>query len=125
MPPAEQKVCATCGRRFAWRRRWARTWDAVRYCSAACRRRPTAIDAALEAAILALLAARGRDASICPSEAARCVGGADWRSLMERSRRAARRLVARDAVQITQGGRVFDAAPARGPIRLRAVPPAR
>ncbi|MGA7980606.1 MAG: DUF2256 domain-containing protein [Chromatiaceae bacterium] len=23
---------------FAWRRRWARCWDAVRYCSDACRR---------------------------------------------------------------------------------------
>ncbi|MBM6401148.1 DUF2256 domain-containing protein [Phycicoccus sonneratiae] len=32
------KVCATCGRPFTWRRKWARDWDEVRYCSEACRR---------------------------------------------------------------------------------------
>lgn len=32
------KPCAVCGRPFAWRRRWARDWEAVRYCSEACRR---------------------------------------------------------------------------------------
>ncbi len=31
------KVCAACGRPFAWRKRWARDWDAVRYCSDRCR----------------------------------------------------------------------------------------
>ncbi len=32
------KVCARCGRPFAWRRKWARDWAHVRYCSDACRR---------------------------------------------------------------------------------------
>ncbi|MCC5984625.1 MAG: DUF2256 domain-containing protein [Rhodobacteraceae bacterium] len=32
------KVCATCARPFAWRRKWARDWDAVRHCSERCRR---------------------------------------------------------------------------------------
>ncbi|MBU2956429.1 DUF2256 domain-containing protein [Paracoccus sp. 1_MG-2023] len=32
-----QKPCAQCGRPFAWRRKWARDWDAVRYCSDRCR----------------------------------------------------------------------------------------
>lgn len=32
------KVCATCGRPFTWRRKWAAVWDEVRYCSDACRR---------------------------------------------------------------------------------------
>jgi len=32
------KVCATCGRPFAWRRKWADVWDEVRYCSERCRR---------------------------------------------------------------------------------------
>lgn len=32
------KICACCGRSFAWRRRWARSWDEVRYCSDACRK---------------------------------------------------------------------------------------
>lgn len=37
------KTCAACGRPFAWRRKWAKDWDAVRYCSDRCRddaRRP-------------------------------------------------------------------------------------
>ena len=33
-----EKVCAACGRPFAWRRKWARDWEQVRYCSDACRR---------------------------------------------------------------------------------------
>jgi hypothetical protein len=33
-----QKVCLACGRPFAWRRKWARDWDEVRYCSERCRR---------------------------------------------------------------------------------------
>ncbi|MBM3352641.1 MAG: DUF2256 domain-containing protein [Betaproteobacteria bacterium] len=32
------KPCAACGRLMSWRRRWARCWAEVRYCSAACRR---------------------------------------------------------------------------------------
>ncbi|MCQ8241873.1 DUF2256 domain-containing protein [Rhizosaccharibacter radicis] len=37
------KPCARCGRPFSWRRKWARCWDEVRFCSDACRRgRPTA-----------------------------------------------------------------------------------
>lgn len=31
------KVCAACGRPFRWRKKWAKVWDAVRYCSDACR----------------------------------------------------------------------------------------
>lgn len=32
------KVCATCGLDFAWRKKWARDWDNVLYCSDRCRR---------------------------------------------------------------------------------------
>ncbi|MDR9390762.1 MAG: DUF2256 domain-containing protein [Trueperaceae bacterium] len=31
------KTCAHCGRPFAWRRKWARDWEAVRFCSTRCR----------------------------------------------------------------------------------------
>ncbi|WP_298686413.1 DUF2256 domain-containing protein [uncultured Sphingomonas sp.] len=31
------KDCASCGRPFAWRKKWARDWENVRYCSDACR----------------------------------------------------------------------------------------
>ena len=39
------KTCATCGRPFAWRKKWADHWDEVRYCSERCRRsRPRSAD---------------------------------------------------------------------------------
>jgi len=90
----------------------------VRYCSAGCRRGLDEVDAALERAIVALLERRPHDATICPSEAARAVAEA-WEPLMERARRAARRLVAAGVVVITQKGRVVDPSTARGPIRVR------
>lgn len=31
------KVCAACNRSFAWRKKWAKDWDAVLYCSDRCR----------------------------------------------------------------------------------------
>jgi hypothetical protein len=117
--PAE-KVCERCGRTMQWRTKWARNWNEVKYCSDACRKqRLTAVDTALEDAILQLLNARARDASICPSEAARAVGGESWQSLMEPARKAARRLVAQEKAQITQGGKVVDPSRAKGPIRIR------
>ncbi|MBI6704463.1 DUF2256 domain-containing protein [Pseudomonas viridiflava] len=32
------KTCVVCGLPFAWRKKWARCWDEVRYCSERCRR---------------------------------------------------------------------------------------
>lgn len=37
-PHLPSKTCPVCGRPFVWRRRWARVWQDVKYCSAACRR---------------------------------------------------------------------------------------
>jgi uncharacterized protein DUF3253 len=89
-------------------------------------RAPRTVDSALESAIRDLLAARAATATICPSEAARRVeteqgsgADADWRSLMEHARLAARRLVDRGEVEVVQRGRVVDPATARGPIRIR------
>jgi hypothetical protein len=76
-------------------------------------------DLALERAVITLLEQRPAGATICPSEAARAVGGEDWRPLMEPARRAVRRLVVAGRVEVTQGGRVVDASTARGPIRVR------
>ena len=112
--------CAACGRRIEWRRTWERDRDQVRYCSVACRRHGVDDpDRRLEQSILELLAERAATATICPSDAARAVGGDGWRDLMEPARRAARRLVASGQVQITQRGRVVDPSTARGPIRIR------
>ncbi|WP_208995145.1 DUF2256 domain-containing protein [Roseibium hamelinense] len=33
-----QKICASCGKPFSWRKKWARDWDNVRYCSERCRK---------------------------------------------------------------------------------------
>jgi hypothetical protein len=76
---------------------------------------PTATDAART--ILALLASRDPGRTICPSDAARVLGGDDgFRPLV---REAAGQLVARGELEVTQSGAVVDLATARGPIRLR------
>lgn len=122
--PHKDKLCQTCGRAFSWRKKWERDWDAIRYCSDACRgHKPGEADRALEAAILELLAERGREKTICPSEAAKLVGGKDtrrdWEGLMEPARAAARRLAAAGKIVITQKGVVVEPSTAKGPIRLR------
>ncbi|OBI76990.1 DUF3253 domain-containing protein [Mycobacterium sp. E740] len=76
----------------------------------------------LRAAILALSRARGPDKTICPSDAARAVGGDGWRELMDDAREVARALARAGDVEITQKGEVLDPdAPWRGPIRIRAI----
>lgn len=120
MARGDSKTCAGCGRTLEWRKKWARDWDSVRWCSDACRRAGvSATDRALEQSVLALLAQRAGGATICPSEAARAVGGPDWRPLMEPARAAARRLVAAGEVEVVQGGHVVDPSTAKGPIRIR------
>ncbi|MFG0886252.1 DUF2256 domain-containing protein [Vibrio sp. CJQ_6] len=32
------KICIVCARPFQWRKKWARCWDEVKYCSQRCRR---------------------------------------------------------------------------------------
>jgi hypothetical protein len=116
----DTKTCVSCGRAMTWRKSWERNWDEVKYCSDACRKnKVSGTDQDLEASILDLLDRRKVGATICPSEAARAVGGDDWRDLMEPARRAARRLVAEGTVEITQQGRVVDPSTAKGPIRIR------
>ncbi|GAA1148730.1 DUF3253 domain-containing protein [Nesterenkonia lutea] len=79
-------------------------------------------DRDMESAILRLLAKRAESATICPSDAARALGGEKWRDQMDAARAAARRLEAVGVVDITQGGEVVDPATARGPIRIRRRP---
>lgn len=123
--PTASKACAVCGRTMTYRRRWARAWADVKYCSDRCRRQGLGpADARAEAAIRGLLAARPRGASICPGEAARLLAAGrgaaeDWRAELARVRGAANRLVAAGAIEMTQQGRVVDPSRARGPVRLR------
>ncbi|MCS6780408.1 MAG: DUF2256 domain-containing protein [Geminicoccaceae bacterium] len=37
-PHLPTKTCPACGRPFAWRKRWARVWEEVVWCSQRCRR---------------------------------------------------------------------------------------
>jgi hypothetical protein len=121
-PP--DKLCATCGRPFSWRRKWADDWHEVRYCSKACKGGPGRLDRKLEAAIVACLARRAATATCCPSEVARAVMAAEsgeperWRDEMERTRRAGRRLAHAGAVIWLQKGRRVDCTTARGPVRF-------
>ncbi|MBL6724424.1 MAG: DUF2256 domain-containing protein [Rubripirellula sp.] len=32
------KKCLRCGRPFAWRKKWEKDWEQVKYCSDRCRR---------------------------------------------------------------------------------------
>ncbi|WP_395308342.1 DUF3253 domain-containing protein [Mycobacterium sp. AMU20-3851] len=79
------------------------------------------VEADLRRAILTLARERGPDKTICPSDAARAVGGEQWRDLMEDARALARELARRGEVEISQKGEVLDPdAPWRGPVRIRA-----
>ncbi|MGW0161292.1 DUF3253 domain-containing protein [Mycobacterium sp. NPDC003323] len=79
--------------------------------------------AELRRVILELTRERGPDKTICPSDAARAIGGEGWRDLMDDARDIARDLARRGQVQITQRGTALDPdAVWRGPIRIRATP---
>jgi hypothetical protein len=72
-----------------------------------------------EAAILDLIAARGPEKTICPSEAARRLAGDDdFRPYMEPVREAAAQLSNQGRIEVTQKGRRVAIGEARGPIRL-------
>jgi hypothetical protein len=75
----------------------------------------------LERTILALLAARGPDKTVCPSEAARALGGDHpdgWGPLMQPIRRVAVGLARQGRLVITRKGRIVDPDDFRGVYRL-------
>ncbi len=79
------------------------------------------VEQRLRETILAMTRERAPSKTICPSDAARAVGGDDWRDLMDGARDVARDLARRGEVEITQRGEVLDPnATWRGPIRIRA-----
>lgn len=109
-----------------WRKAWEADWPSVKYCSKGCRSRRADVSregAKLEIAILHQLDQRPKGATLCPSDVARALEPEEeaWRALMGPVREAARRLVARGELQITQGGQVVDPSTAKGAIRLRRV----
>jgi hypothetical protein len=71
------------------------------------------------AAIVTLVNHRGATSTICPSDAARAIGGDRWRDLLTVARAEARRLAREGTVEIRQRGDALDpSAPWRGPVRI-------
>ncbi|MCP8939031.1 DUF3253 domain-containing protein [Alsobacter sp. SYSU M60028] len=83
--------------------------------------RPRPAPEALEEAIVRLVAERGGDKTICPSEAARLVGGKhpdEWGKLMIPVRRAAIRLAHQGRVVIYRKGKPVDPDDFKGVYRI-------
>jgi hypothetical protein len=76
------------------------------------------LDARLRASMLELLARRAATSTICPSDAARAVGGPGWRSAMPLARDVAARLADDGVVEVRQKGERVDVRTARGPVRI-------
>lgn len=80
---------------------------------------------AIARAILDLAAARGPEKTICPSEAARALGGSDekvWSRLMPQVRRVAVDLMKAGQVEIRRKGRAVDPDDFRGVYRIAIKP---
>ena len=78
-------------------------------------------EAEIEAAVLALVAERGRGKTVCPSEVARTLGGPHpdgWGPLMGPVRRTAVRLMKEGRILILRKGRPVDPDDFRGIYRL-------
>lgn len=73
---------------------------------------------AIERAVMTLLEKR-HPRTACPSEVARSVDAAGWRSRMQPVRDAVTRLAKRGRIDVVQKGLRIDPTKARGPIRLR------
>ncbi|MBY0354169.1 MAG: DUF2256 domain-containing protein [Rickettsiales bacterium] len=42
--PLPSKQCVVCQRPFTWRKKWAKVWEEVRYCSQRCRNRKASVE---------------------------------------------------------------------------------
>ncbi|MGC4938137.1 DUF3253 domain-containing protein [Kribbella sp. DT2] len=69
-----------------------------------------------------LLRHRSPDATICPSDAARVVGGESWRELMDTTREVTAELSREGLIVARQQGADVDVGTAVGPIRLARGP---
>lgn len=116
MSANESKPCASCGREFECRKKWARNWDSIKFCSDECRRNKNKFD--YREAILDLLNKRDSSKTICPSEVLSQEQKTDS-VLMEHVRRSARLLAVEGLIEITQKNKRVDPTNFRGPIRLR------
>lgn len=77
----------------------------------------------IRTAILDLAQRRGMRKSLCPSEVARALDPADWRTLMPAVRQAATELADEGRIAVEQKGQTVNPHLATGPIRLRLTAP--
>jgi hypothetical protein len=112
----KSKDCESCGREIEYRKKWARDWDNVKYCSDECRRNKTKFD--YREAILSQLGQKPRGQTICPSELLPAEQKTDA-VYLEHVRRSARLLALDDRIEITQNGKTVDPQNFRGAVRLR------
>ena len=78
--------------------------------------------ARLAATMRALLRNRRPEATICPSDAARTIGGESWRDLMDLAREVVAELSEAGVIVVRQHGDDVDLATAVGPVRLARGP---
>lgn len=91
-----QASCRVCGGELSPTADWGPDWLASWYCSQPCsERRLLPLDYRLQDVILKLLDQRSRGSTLRLEELARFVDPLGWESLIERSRNAAGRLVAK------------------------------
>ncbi len=76
----------------------------------------------LASATRALLRHREPEATICPSDVARVVGGSRWRTILDETRSVIGELRTDGTVRVTQKGHDVDPETARGPIRVARGP---
>jgi hypothetical protein len=76
----------------------------------------------LTAAMRTLLRHRDAEKTICPSDAARVVGGVSWRSVMDEAREVAYGLADQGVLEVRQRGEKVHGRTAKGPIRLARGP---
>ena len=112
----ESKICESCGREIEYRKKWARDWQNVKFCSDECRRNKKKFD--YSEAILSLLSGKARGQTIDPSEVLPPESKTDP-VFLEHVRRSARLLAADEKIEILQKGRPIDPSDFRGAIRLR------
>lgn len=126
--PQDSKNCLWCYRPFEFRKKWADTWDEVKFCSDSCRienksKKSQAQRLQIETAILEGTRAR-KPKSLCPSEIAREIfnglGLEDWRPLMEPIRQVCRKLHLNKKIVITQKDVPIKELNFKGPIRIRS-----
>ena len=81
---------------------------------------PEGVRARLASIVVTLAAQRGADKTICPSDAARAIGGEHWRDHLDDVRAVARELARTGRIEVSQRGKALDPDETwKGPIRIR------